>query len=320
MPRLPDLLSPPATPWVTRVLLLLLPPLLALAVWFDGQHYDPGLLEFQKGSHVTSEMAHMFPDSLGPLKKMGSVREYTRENLYEYINGHADFFIGAGFRHLTVGEYGPSGARQPSLVVDLYDMGKPMFAFGVLMEQKSSQSQTVHVGEMAFVADRTLSLIKGPYYVRLAAFSDEGSLQETAALLAGKIVPKTGEESDLSFSFPDFGNVGDTRFIKENYRGMNFLNHVVERSFSGEKGESRTAFLIVGTPEETAALEKALLSFLQGEEIPYRLEPQGDAKIVRISDRYEGDWVLAIGRQRLLGVFGPLRPQHMQRLAEYARQ
>ncbi|MBF0152190.1 MAG: hypothetical protein HQL64_00380 [Magnetococcales bacterium] len=311
--------SPVTTPWPVRVVLLLLPPLIALAVWLDGQRYDPGLLDFKAGAART-EGAHMFPEGLGTLQRMGPVREYTRENLYEYINGHADFFIGAGFRHLTVSEYGPPGARQPTLVVDGYDMGKPLQAFGVLTDQKGSQAQAVNVGDMAFAADRTLAFIKGPFYVRLAAFDNATPLLPLASQLAEKMRSGAAHATSLTFAFPDLGQVGETRFVKESYRGMLFLNNVVERLFTGEKGETRTAFLIVGTPEEMTALEKAILDFLRGEGIQFHPEVQGESRIVRVTDPYEGNWLFAVGRHRLLGVFGPLQPEHVQRLGEFAKQ
>ncbi|MEO5370648.1 MAG: hypothetical protein H7833_11320 [Magnetococcus sp. DMHC-1] len=313
-------MASPAPPWPVRVLLLLLPPLVALAVWMDGQRYDPGLLDFQKGGNPGSELAKMFPDTLGLLKKMGTIREYTEANLYEYINGHADFFIGAGFRRLTVVEYGPPGARQPTLVADVYDMGKPMQAFGVFTDQKGSQAEAVNVGDMAFVSDRTLGFIKDIYYVRLAAFAADTPLLEAARLLAGKIQSRAGATSGFTFAFPDLGTTGETRFIKENYRGMAFLNNVVERIFTGEKGEVRTAFLVNGTPATTQDLEKSMLAFLQGEGIKYQTSAtQGQAKIYRVTDPYEGDWFFAVGQDRLLGVFGPCQPEHLQRLGEAAQ-
>ncbi|MBF0425761.1 MAG: hypothetical protein HQL66_08075 [Magnetococcales bacterium] len=304
-------------PRLVRTILLLLPPLVALAVWVDGQRYDPGLLDFQNKGGAGSALASALPEGLGSLKRIGPLRGYTQENLYEYIDGHADFFIGAGFRHLTVGDYGPPGAKQPSLVVDLYDMGEPLHAFGVLSDQKGTQSQAVNVGDVGFLADQTLAFIKGSSYVRLAAFGDASALVTVAGQLAARLPAQAGAGGGITFSFPDLGKVGDTRFIKENYRGMPFFNNVVERTFTGEQGENRTAFLIPGTPEETTTLEKTLHNFLTGEKIVHKQEDQGGAKVVRVTDPYEGDWIFAVGRGRFLGLFGTFGPEQVQRLGAF---
>ena len=43
-------------------------------------------------------------------------REFDADSLYEYINGHAEYYLGAGFEGLSVGEYGAGEDGQPKLV------------------------------------------------------------------------------------------------------------------------------------------------------------------------------------------------------------
>ncbi|MBE3133505.1 MAG: hypothetical protein IMZ55_08525, partial [Acidobacteria bacterium] len=56
----------------------------------------------------------------------GPVTWYTRENLYDYIDGQAEEYFGAGFVLLGHTEWKPSGTAGDAYVeLDLYDMGSP---------------------------------------------------------------------------------------------------------------------------------------------------------------------------------------------------
>ncbi|MBF0625132.1 MAG: hypothetical protein HQL82_10035 [Magnetococcales bacterium] len=306
--------SPPvvATPpgWV-GILLLILPLLLAGVLWQEGQDYDPGLLDFRRPAAAAG--AALLPPGLGPLERLGAVRSYDRNTLYEYINGHAEFFIGAGFQGLAVGDYARTGAAQPVLTVDLYDLGQPLHAFGVLMEEAAAGAEAVAVGAMGFRQDRTLAFISGPYYVRLAAFEPDLALEEVARSLAGSM-PAPGPGANGLPEFPDLGlTVTGIRFVKEGYRGLAFLNNVLERRLGGAESDI-TLFAPTGTAAELAPLRERLEAFLAGEGFQYRVETVGEFRDYRIQDPYEGDWALWLGPTRALGAFGSLSAERLAQL------
>jgi len=60
------------------------------------------------------------PASLGGRQRVGAPRPFSRDTLYEYVNGHAEYYLSAGFEGLAVGEYGADAQGQPSLVVNLW--------------------------------------------------------------------------------------------------------------------------------------------------------------------------------------------------------
>ena len=94
----------PTAPPLVRALLIALLPILALLFYLDGQNYDPGLVDFQSGEATAfSPAADLFPETIAGLTRTGQIRRFGKDDLYEYINGHADYFIGAGFRGLAVG-------------------------------------------------------------------------------------------------------------------------------------------------------------------------------------------------------------------------
>lgn len=299
MARQPAVDTPTASPSVRFALLALL-PIIALAIYWEGQ-WTPrsGLLDLSPGESNTG--AALFPESLVNFARKDPVRAYDRETLYEYINGHAEFFIGAGFQGLTVGEYGPG----PSAVINLYDMGEPLHAFGVLVEEAGG-GEAAELGAMGFVSDRGAAFMHGPYYAQISVF-DTPALAVAQAFARELAVRAPGDGDAMTFDFPGFGAVLETRFIKEGYRGLEFVNRVVERDFETTEGGLQ-AFLIQAPAAEISAMRDQYLAFFQEDGIAFTERRTEGLVYIEVMDPYEGDWFFVPHQTRLLGVFHPPNP------------
>ena len=109
----------PTAPPAVRLLLIVLLPIIALLLYLDGQVYDPDLLDFGPANSAGKADPQLFPDRIAGLERSGQIRWFDKGNLYEYINGHAEYFIGAGFQALSVGEYGADRDSEPKVVINL---------------------------------------------------------------------------------------------------------------------------------------------------------------------------------------------------------
>jgi len=305
----------PTAPFIVRLALIALLPVLALAIYLDGQHYDPDLVELKPRAADTLRAANLFPESLAGLQRAGQIREFGKDNLYEYIDGHAEYFISAGFRGLAVGEYGDTGNGQPALVVNLYDMGAALNAFGVLVDEAGDR-EAVDIGGMGFRVGQGLSFIHGPYYVQMSLFDATLSVDSAALELAANLAEQV-KDPGLVFDFPDLGKVTSTRFVKESYHGLEFLNEVLERGFERDGKEIR-AFLIRGLEAEIGELVVKFEEFFKDDEMPYRRVERNGLKLVLIDDPYEGEWFFVPMQTRLLGAFAPLDEQLITAIAKYA--
>ncbi|MBF0282939.1 MAG: hypothetical protein HQL51_00570 [Magnetococcales bacterium] len=308
---------PPPQPavWIRLALLLALPAV-GWAVWWDGQHYDPALLDFRNAAKAGSaaSLAGKFPEKLGPFVRLAPPRTFHKDNLFEYINGHAEYFLSAGFKGLAVGEYGLPGATQPTLVIDLYDMDQPAQAFGVLSDEAGQGAEPAEAGEMGFRVGQGLSFIFGPYYLHMAGFGETGELTTLANEWTQRLGTKGG---GLTFDFPPLGPVVSSRFIKESYRGMGFLHRVMERTFEWQ-GLPVTLFSAPLSPEGGKALWGELAQFFQKEKIPVTERTENGLTYHVVEDRYEGEWFLIPLPDRLLGVFAPPSPELLAPLREFA--
>ncbi len=306
-------------PGAVRWLLLALLPLLAALLYERGQHYDPSLLDFKSGG---SRMTAFLPEQVENWQRLATIRPFDKANLYEYIDGHAEYFLSAGFRALTVAEYRlPTDTQQPSAVVDLYDMGEPLNAFGVLMDEIGVGGQPVAVGDVGFQAPRSLGFVAGQYYVKLAAFADNLSLLVVAQAVHQAILKGAGQslgKASLNLLFPDLGMVTTTRFIKENYHGWSFLQRVAERRFQRADGTAILAFSVSVTPQQRSDLERNFLSFMQQEGTGVTETKVEGMRILQVSDRYEGDWIVLPLDTVWLGIFHPLDEEMRPALKAFA--
>ncbi len=302
--------SLPAPLW-TRMALTLMLPVIALVLYLEGQHYDPGLIKLE--AVAEGGPAAWMPERLGTLERFGPVRRYHADNLYEYINGHAEYYLDAGFKGLAVGEYAPPGAQQPALVVNLYDMGEPLHAFGALMDELAPDAQPLEAGSMGFAMGQGVNLIYGPYYAQITAFSEGLQAPPLARDFAERLAAEAGAMDKLDLSFPSLGEPLETYFVKEDYRGLGALDNVLEKTFQ-HGDEELTAFMISADAARIQTVTENLLGFLERDGLPFQRETFNGAPYIRVEDPYEGEWFFTSGEQRLLGVFSSPSPELLQQV------
>jgi hypothetical protein len=289
-----------------RFLLLALLPAVTLVLYLEGQRYDPALINFKTSELTPGMVESFFPDRIGGFGKAGPVRIFTKENLYEHINGHAEFFITSGFESLLVGEYVKTGSEpdRPDAVVEIYDMGKSIQAFGVLVDEAGENAAAARVGTMGFKTHRGLSFFTGRYYVKINIFHDNVPADTFAESIANKAGLQSGTDSFPLFSrFPGLGEVKTTRFIKEAYRGLGFLQNVLEREYSFE-GKTVQVFLVSGDDKDIQKLTSSFLEFFNQAEIKFAIREKNGRRFFKVMDPYEGDWFLLPFNDVIFGIYG----------------
>jgi hypothetical protein len=300
-----------------RLALLALPPLLAAGLYWQGQRYDHGLVELRSTAAQGGEYAltARLPASLGGLERVGATRAFARDTLYEYVNGHAEYYITAGFEGLAVGEYGADAQGQPSLVVNLWDMGRPLHAFGVLMDEAGNDAAPLPGAVLGFRTSNGLSLAHGRYYVQVNSYAPGAEVAGGLPDLLAALGPADQAGAAVA-QFPALGRVATTRFVKEGYRGLDMLANAMVRRFERD-GVEIEAFLVQGSPTQIATVDRQLQAFLDAEGMAREGVPVGDHTIHRVSDRYEGDWFYVAAGGRLLGVYAPLDAALLEAVRAY---
>ncbi|MCX8027709.1 MAG: hypothetical protein N3A62_07660 [Thermodesulfovibrionales bacterium] len=304
-----------------KSLLILLLPCIVLALYLEGQRYDPALLDFKSAPKKSQSEQILEKTPLSDTSKaidgfniIGKPREFTKDNLYEHVNGHAEYFIGMGFKKLTVSEYAANG-NQPEIQVEVFDMGMPLQAFGVLMDAVGSKATSVSVGSMGFKTQNAVLFIKGQYYVRVIPYKKEANIIAFAKGFERLLPSSKTDPFGVFGKLPKIGKVISTKYVKEGYRGLDFLNNVIERQYEYEGGVIHLA-LLVAKEEEIKTVVRSALEFLgkSGSEYQRIQTPKGE--VFKIHDKYEGDWVMIHSKDAVICLFGNINDDVIKKVSD----
>ena len=154
----------------------------------------------------------------------GILYTYQPDNLYQYINGAADQFIAYGFKKLYGAEYIVKTAKQESLVIDVYDMGSHLSAFGMYTSKKDPASASLGIGSESFGNDQYVAFYQDRFYVEIQpriSIQSNRLIPQQAARLVAKKISGTSTRPALLKVFPEESKIDSS----ENYIVGGILGH-----------------------------------------------------------------------------------------------
>ncbi len=157
----------------------------------------------------------------------GEKQFFNKENLYDYINGASDFYLGYDFKDLWVVDY--VNSEEQSATLELYRHGNDMFAYGIYTEERPQGVDGKKIGAEGFVESGAVFFLADDYYVKV--YNGSPALSEDELLkFAKKVAHEICTECDLpeQFSwFPEEGKVASSeRYMAENFMGVTGFNGV----------------------------------------------------------------------------------------------
>ena len=131
----------------------------------------------------------------------GAIERYDVDTVFEKINGKADAYHALGFVELAFASY--SRPDRPDLFVDayLYDMEKPVQAYGIYRTQRGVSERTIQAGDEASVSGAAAFARKDRFYLEVIASGPEAATeaQALAAAIADALPAKGAPVSDPEF-------------------------------------------------------------------------------------------------------------------------
>lgn len=113
-------------------------------------------------------------------QRSGETRTFKAENLWQYIDGDSERYMKAGVVTTSTADYKYNGKLD--VTVDVYTMSKTEGAQTIFEADPVADAKTVPVGDAAHLYGQSLTFRKGPYLVKVVAFSSAPELGD--ALLA----------------------------------------------------------------------------------------------------------------------------------------
>ena len=147
------------------------------------------------------DLSRFLPDALAGWKPSADDRAFTRDTIFEYMDGAGEIYLAYGFRRLLVREYSdPAGSP---LVAEVYDMTVPGDAYGIWSNDQDGEEAAV--GRDGLYGGGLLRFWKGPYFVRLLAEKEtdatRGLLLDMGRAIASAI-PDEGRRPALMEALP----------------------------------------------------------------------------------------------------------------------
>lgn len=208
-------------------------------------------------SHVGAIFSNALPTPKWRLE--GQPYRYDARNLYEYINGAAEFYIAFGFIELMGANYAPVSGHKDAVTIDVYDMGSKLNAFGLFQSRRDDQASVLNFGALSIGSDDYLAFQKDRFYVEIQAYivnKKELSAIKTMAAVVAEHLPGDNTLPQELLYLPEKGRIaGSERYIKGGILGHSFLDPGLTGNYQINK-ETVTVFIAM-LPSNQAA-EKAI--------------------------------------------------------------
>jgi hypothetical protein len=115
------------------------------------------------------------------------VMHFTAENLYEQINGRAEYYIAYDVIGMTFASFEKKSDSDFSINLSIYDMGTPINAFGVFSGERSLELQRLDLGRDAYRSGANYYIWQGQYYIQIIALNTSNELKYVGSKLAQKL-------------------------------------------------------------------------------------------------------------------------------------
>jgi hypothetical protein len=191
-------------------------------------------------------------------------QSFFPEDLYEYIDGAAESYIGYDFKELVVAQFQKAGSGA-SVTLEIYDMGNGTNAFGIFSVERFPENKVVDVGTMGYVEGEVLNFIAGKEYVKLMSFDSGEGTPAVLDAFARKVAGKAGEKGTFPPLLSVFSRDGivanSEKYVLRNVMGFEFLRNGYMASYKLDGNEFECFFIEADKGRDPAALLKQLLGF-----------------------------------------------------------
>jgi hypothetical protein len=228
-------------------------------------------------------------------------QSFFSEDLFEYIDGAAESYIGYDFKELVVAQFQKAGSGG-SVTLEIYDMGNGTNAFGIFSVERFPENKVVDVGTLGYIEGEVLNFIVGNYYVKVLSFDGGEGTPAILDAFARKVAGKAGEKGMLPILlsvFPREGIVANSeKYILRNVMGFEFLRNGYMASYKLDGSEFECYLIEADEGRDPAALLKQLLDFYARNQQPARAIPLGH----HIRTKYGQNLYIGIAGRFLCGV------------------
>ncbi len=239
-----------------------------------------------------------FPE-LSAWKADGKPLKFNKENLYEHIDGAAEFYLSYGFESLEVASWKNNGVE---LTIEVYDHADPLHAYGIYSIEKSAKAVVFPVGLEGYGDASTFNFTAGKYYVKMSGMQLEKvpgfSLKSLAEEFSRTLCAKP-ESPKIVGMFPKENLMPNTcQYIPTEFMGLGFMGSAFRAKYS-LGGEEITLFILERA--NRSEVEQIILKYASYAEAKIKKPEEGD---FLFKDPFNGSVALRWKGNYLIGASG----------------
>ncbi|KAA3657126.1 MAG: hypothetical protein DWQ10_13975 [Calditrichaeota bacterium] len=175
-----------------------------------------------KNETASDKLVESLPDIEG-WQLVEQPKTYTEDNLFDYINGNCELYFPYGFVRLLSATYENPTNSDETLVVDIYDMGTPLGAYGVYSSMMHPDYAYSDVGCESIHSDQQVRFWQDQYQIEINCpqpFSNTQNLMKIVASSLSKNLPGCKVPKELSW-LPEQNQEAHTlKYIADGFLGM----------------------------------------------------------------------------------------------------
>jgi len=183
---------------------------------------------------------------------------YSKDTLFERINGESELYFPYGFEVLASARYANRENPQVAVEADVYRMGSLLDAFGIYANYRRADNGALKIGAEGFVSPSQLLFYQDRYFVKLQA-SGALSVEQEVFLSCARAVSQNlpsnlSQPKELLYFMMPAVVQGSERYIAQSLLGYAFFRRGLIADAVLE-GEPLKVFLV--TEESINAARKA---------------------------------------------------------------
>jgi hypothetical protein len=167
------------------------------------------------------------------------VKYFKPENLYEQINGRAEYYISYDVRGLTFASFEKKSDSNFFINLSIYDMATPLNAFGVFSGERSTGSKRIELGRDAYRSEANYYIWHGQYYIQIIALDTLNEFKNASGEVAEKLTNTLIDSGESVWGLTALPTENllpqSVQYFAVDAMGLNFMQHTYTAKYtSGE--------------------------------------------------------------------------------------
>ncbi|MCB9501300.1 MAG: hypothetical protein H6696_05130 [Deferribacteres bacterium] len=241
---------------------------------------------------------------------------YTEANLFDYINGNSELYFPYGFVQLVSTSYENSSRSDQTIVIDIYDMGSALGAYGVYSSMTHPDYTYGEIGCESIQSSQQLRFWQDRYQIEMncpSPFDGAEEFMQNVAMSLSKNIPACIQPEQLSWLPKENQLDHSQKYIADGFLGLNELPGGIEAGYS--LNESNVKGFAVKCATETDA-QKYLEIYRDSQKTFKGVDLQDNGTSFTSFYKYGGYVWAGIDGNWLYGATATENPENCQAVAE----